>query len=131
MWGRSRRGCVVLLACARSRLLPMRHIVKGMSASLHDVRVASHNGRTRKHVACSVRAAAGLACLARPRCMARGLTRTAQAGFAGEDAPKSVYPSVVGVPSEETDRKKWKTGSADIAFRRDDMELRCVHSASQ
>lgn len=66
---------------------------------------------------------------------------TLQVGFAGEDTPKSVYPSAVGLVAEPGDTAmtgaraeglgegadqdvKWRVGSAAVAYRRDDMELR-------
>lgn len=56
-----------------------------------------------------------------------------RAGFAGEDSPKSVYPSLVGVTAgpddatmtgvrssgaaDDEQRKKWKVGSAELVSR--------------
>ncbi|KAL2461647.1 Actin-related protein 4 [Abeliophyllum distichum] len=66
-------------------------------------------------------------------------SHTCKAGYAGEDAPKAVFPSVVGSidqmevddpdnPDKNPDTKskgkrKFYVGSQDLGFRRDDMEV--------
>ena len=55
-----------------------------------------------------------------------------KAGYAGEDAPKAVFPSVVGriagssgaAPSGATDRRGLYVGSQAVNYRRDSMEVR-------
>ncbi|EPS72646.1 hypothetical protein M569_02110, partial [Genlisea aurea] len=57
-------------------------------------------------------------------------SHTCKAGYAGEDAPKAVFPSVVGLidemdvyVTESKVKRKLYVGSQDLGFRRDRMEV--------
>jgi actin-like protein 6A len=64
-------------------------------------------------------------------------------GFAGEDSPKAVYPSLVGLTvggddvsmtgaaggEDNAERSKWKVGAAELSYRRDDTEVRSPFDA--
>ncbi|XP_034893458.1 actin-related protein 4 isoform X2 [Populus alba] len=62
-------------------------------------------------------------------------SHTCKAGYAGEDAPKAVFPSVVGSTDQmdvddTTSKCKLYVGSQALGFRRDHMEvffIRCYH----
>jgi len=57
-----------------------------------------------------------------------------KAGYAGEDAPKAVFPSVVGriaassgaAPSGAADRRGLFVGTQAVSYRRDGMEVRVL-----
>ncbi|CAI0450628.1 unnamed protein product, partial [Linum tenue] len=55
-------------------------------------------------------------------------SHTCKAGYAGEDAPKAVFPSVVGAidqmeVDDNTNERKLYVGSQSLGFRRDNMEV--------
>ncbi|CAN1241760.1 Actin-related protein 4, partial [Linum perenne] len=55
-------------------------------------------------------------------------SHTCKAGYAGEDAPKAVFPSVVGAidqmeVDDNTSNRKLYVGSQSLGFRRDHMEV--------